>query len=376
MTWGKKVALASVTLAAAGAGAYVWARRRRLPPAPTTPEVPAIQLAEAKPPSLLDQILGGLGKAATERVQQEVQRFLGGQGTSYPAGDLTAAYRTAYRAEGYRAAYRAGDPIFAAEVQAVERWWTTGAPVDASVDAVDFAIAPALAGIIAGLGSAIQGAVASGVFSGVLGTLGEAINECFQPFEKNKRLRQKLGEANKNAFSGKLQPLQPRSRPSSGPFERQRVEVVAAEPGNPAMQPLVIPFDQEVTVSWQTHGHASGFCHQEVALVQILANQGGQIVPVWRKEAEGIARFPSSEPKENNGQEKIRLTAGQYILQAIKAGASSNAKASVEFEAPGAAVGRVGVGALSGRTLVWVGVGAAGLATTVAVAYALSRGRR
>lgn len=114
--------------------------------------------------------------------------------------------------------------------------------------------------------------------------------------------------------------------------------VAIATQKEPAMQmvPLVIPFDQVVTIKYNVWGHAA-ICYEQVARVELFASQGGSLVRPFNKTAHGVSRFPNPETVVVKGQETIQLTAGGYIVRALATGNYSGANITVEYsrvEAP------------------------------------------
>lgn len=189
--------------------------------------------------------------------------------------------------------------------------------------------------------------------------LGQLIDECSDVDRKNRAWEDQLRQS-VAASLGNLPPITSRACPEGVTLIPNTVEVRASEIGQPVAVPLVIACDQEVTIRYDLLGHAASPCHQDLALVWIVGNQGGQGTVVWSKRARGIARVFNPESISARGEEQVRLQAGGYALIAAFTGDNSAASATVEYAsvpAPPpiwqrpwakAALAGVGAGALAG----------------------------
>lgn len=164
----------------------------------------------------------------------------------------------------------------------------------------------------------------------VVSLVGPLIDECTDVDRKNRTFEERL-RASIASGLGDLPAIQSRPCPEGVQLIPNRVEVRAADVGQPAVTPLVIACDQDVTVRFDLLGHAASPCHQDMALVWIVGNQGGQGTVVWGKSVRGVARVFNPESKQATGEEKVRLLAGGYALIAAFTGDHSGAVASVDY---------------------------------------------
>lgn len=165
--------------------------------------------------------------------------------------------------------------------------------------------------------------------------VGWILDECLDPWAKNRDFRNQLDQANRTALLGRISPVQ--SRPMPAIEEETLREVTATAEASwsgskVAAAPLVIPWDQTVTVSYTVSGHAASPCHQDVAIVQILGVDGGSLRSFFRQEAEGVARLINPETVTRSGTVSLALPAGGYVLQAAVSGDHSMARISVTYE--------------------------------------------
>ena len=223
------------------------------------------------------------------------------------------------------------------------------------VNSVSSWLGGAIGAAIGGPAGAAVGQAAGALIAYLISPL---IDECVDVDKKNRVYEERL-RASIQSGLGNLPPIQSRACPQGIQLIPNRVEVQAVEIGQPAVVPLVIACDQDVTVSFDLLGHAASPCHQDMALVWIVGSQGGQGTVVWSKSVRGIARLTSPESVPASGQERVRLTAGGYVVIAAFTGDHSKASASVDYAsvpAPPpiwqqpwakAAMAGVGVGALA-----------------------------
>lgn len=165
--------------------------------------------------------------------------------------------------------------------------------------------------------------------------IGWILDECEDPWAKNRDFRNQLDQANRLALEGRITPVQSRPMPAieEDTLREVTVSVQASWDGSKvAAAPLVIPWDQTVTVSYALSGHAASPCHQDVAIVQILGVDGGTLKSFFRKEAEGVARLVHPEPAKDASQTTVNLPAGGYVLQAAVSGDYSSARLSVTYQ--------------------------------------------
>ncbi len=160
------------------------------------------------------------------------------------------------------------------------------------------------------------------------------LDECLDPWAKNRSFRSQLDSANVTALTRALQPVQSVAKPEDlETLTEDSAEARATWEQNPmASAILYIPWDQTVTVSWDVNGHAASPCHQDVAIAQIVGVQGTAVRKFFYKEAEGIARLFSPESVRSRGTADLHLTQGQYVLQAAVSGDYSSARITVEYE--------------------------------------------
>lgn len=164
--------------------------------------------------------------------------------------------------------------------------------------------------------------------------LGWALNECLDPWEKNRQFRQELDQANRKALAGRVSSVQSRPMPEIEEGTLQALTVIAEtdSPQRIGYGYLVLPWDQTVTVRYAVSGHAASPCHQDVAIVQIVGVDGKTVRVFWRQEAEGIARVFNPETVTRSGEESVSLRAGAYVVQATVSGDHSTARIEVTYE--------------------------------------------
>ena len=160
--------------------------------------------------------------------------------------------------------------------------------------------------------------------------LGQLIDQCTDVDKKNRTFVDQLRQSVASSL-GQLPPITSRACPQGVQLIPNSVDVQASEVGQPVAVPLVIACDQDVTVRFDLTGHAASPCHQDLALVWIVGNQGGKGTVVWSKEARGIARVFNPESVRVAGQETVHLQAGGYALIAAVTGDNSGASATVEY---------------------------------------------
>lgn len=164
--------------------------------------------------------------------------------------------------------------------------------------------------------------------------VGWIIDECLDPWQKNRQFRNQLLNANRQVVSN-LTPVRHRTMPEiiEESLREQTVSVRATWDGAKVdVAPVVIPWTQTVTVSWNLLGHAASPCHQDVALMRLLGNDGGQMREFFGQDAEGVARLFQPESTPNSGQGTLHLPAGGYVLLAAVSGDHSTAEASVSYQ--------------------------------------------
>lgn len=165
--------------------------------------------------------------------------------------------------------------------------------------------------------------------------VGWIVDECLDPWAKNRDFRSQLDQANRAALIGRLSPVQSRAMPTieEGTLQEVTIRAEASWTGSAiAAAPVVIPWDQTVTLSYMVSGHAASPCHQDLALVQILGVERGNLRAFFRQEAEGIARLFNPETVTRSATASLALPAGGYVLQAAVSGDNSTARIAVTYE--------------------------------------------
>lgn len=187
------------------------------------------------------------------------------------------------------------------------------------------------------------------------------VSQCSNPDKQARAILDEVASRDSQLLP-QLPPLKSIALPRGAKIIPASVSTSVALAGEkePAIQmvPLVIPFDQMVTIKYSVWGHAA-ICYEQIARAEIFANQKGSLIRPFNKTAHGVSRFPNPETVMIKGEETIQLTAGGYIVRALATGNYSGANITVEYsrvEAPPGLLPSIPKPVLIGAGVVGAGV--------------------